>query len=91
MANSIWFSISCWRSRPSSCSSALRASPALREKIYGSISKRAGESLRDEISMLGAVRLKDVEIAQQNVIQAARRLEEEGEIALDGGGGDLVA
>ena len=67
------------------------ASPALREKIYGSISKRAGESLRDEISMLGAVRLKDVEIAQQNVIQAARRLEEEGEIALDGGGGDLVS
>jgi flagellar motor switch protein FliG len=67
------------------------ASAPLREKIYGSISKRAAESLRDEISMLGAVRMKDVEIAQQNVIQAARRLEEEGEIALDGGGGDLVA
>ena len=33
--------------------------------------------------MLGSVRLKDVEAAQENVTQAVRRLEEEGQISLD--------
>ena len=55
----------------------------LREKIYSSISKRAAESLRDEISMLGPVRLRDVETAQDTIIQVVRRLEEEGSISLD--------
>jgi flagellar motor switch protein FliG len=59
------------------------ASPALRERIYSGMSKRAAESLKDEIDMLGTVRLKDVEAAQENVIQAVRRLEEEGQISLD--------
>ena len=49
------------------------ASEALREKIYSSISKRAAETLRDEISMLGPVRLRDVEAAQDTIIQAVRR------------------
>lgn len=66
------------------------ASEPLREKIYGSISKRAAESLRDEISMLGSVRLKDVEAAQDAIIQVVRRLEEEGAISLDGGEGATV-
>ena len=60
------------------------ASSALRDKIFASISKRAAESLRDEISMLGPVRLKDVELAQDAIIQVVRRLEEEGQISLDG-------
>jgi hypothetical protein len=59
------------------------ASEPLREKIYASISKRAAESLRDEISMLGPVRLKDVETAQDAIIQVVRRLEEEGSISLE--------
>ena len=67
------------------------ASEPLREKIYASISKRAAESLRDEISMLGPVRLRDVETAQDTIIQAVRRLEEEGSISIDGGEGDVVA
>lgn len=60
------------------------ATEPLREKIYASISKRAAESLRDEISLLGPVRLKDVELAQDAIIQVVRRLEEEGQISLDG-------
>lgn len=67
------------------------ASESLKDRIYGSISKRAAESLRDEISMLGAVRLKDVEIAQEAIIQVVRRLEEEGAISLDGAEAAVVA
>ncbi len=66
------------------------ASEPIKEKIYASISKRAAESLRDEISMLGPVRLKDVEVAQDAIIQVVRRLEDEGVISLDGGDSAVV-
>lgn len=66
------------------------ASEPLKEKIFSSISKRAAESLRDEIGMLGPVRLKDVEVAQDAIIQVVRRLEEEGSISLDNGGESAV-
>lgn len=59
------------------------ASSQLREKLYGALSKRAAEGLKEEIELLGAVRLKDVEAAQDAVIQAVRHLEEEGQISLD--------
>ncbi len=59
------------------------ASEGLREKIYGAISKRAAESLKEELEMLGPVRLKDVETAQDAIIQVVRRLEEEGQITLE--------
>jgi flagellar motor switch protein FliG len=66
------------------------ANAMLRERIYGGISKRAAESLKEEIEMLGAVRLKEVEAAQDNVIQTVRRLETEGQISLDEGAQNLV-
>jgi len=67
------------------------ASEAIKEKIYASISKRAAESLRDEISMLGPVRLKDVEVAQDAIIQVVRRLEEEGAISMGGDDDGVVS
>lgn len=68
------------------------ASEALKDKIFAAISKRAAESLRDEIEMLGPVRLRDVEAAQDSIIQAVRRLEEEGALSLDNAGAQsLVA
>jgi flagellar motor switch protein FliG len=67
------------------------ATESLRESIYAALSKRAAESLRDEISMLGPVRLKDVEIAQDAIIQVVRRLEDEGTITLGDGDGAMVA
>ena len=67
------------------------ASEALKDKIYASISKRAAESLRDEIAMLGPVRLKDVESAQDTIIQVVRRLEEEGSVSLDNSEDAVVA
>jgi flagellar motor switch protein FliG len=60
------------------------ANSQLQEAILNSVSKRAAESLKEEIEMLGPVRLKEVEAAQDRIIQVVRRLEEEGEITLDG-------
>lgn len=62
----------------------------LQEAIFNSVSKRAAESLKDEIQMLGPVRLKEVEAAQDRIIQIVRRLEEEGEITLDSSGSDRL-
>jgi flagellar motor switch protein FliG len=59
------------------------ASEVLRGKFYGAISKRAAEALKEELEMLGPVRLKDVEVAQDAIIQVVRRLEEEGQITRD--------
>jgi flagellar motor switch protein FliG len=59
------------------------ANEPLREKIYTCLSKRAAEGLREEIQLLGPIRLKDVEAAQDAIIQSVRRLEEAGEISID--------
>ncbi len=67
------------------------ATESLRESIYAALSKRAAESLRDEIAMLGPVRLKDVEIAQDAIIQVVRKLEDEGAITLGDGESAMVA
>jgi flagellar motor switch protein FliG len=66
------------------------ASEPLREKIYASLSKRAAEGLRDEIGMLGSVRLKDVEAAQEVIIATVRRLEDEGQISLENESAQVV-
>jgi flagellar motor switch protein FliG len=67
------------------------SSETLRDKFYAAISKRAAESLREEIEMLGPVRLKDVETAQDAIIQVVRRLEEEGQITLESDANQTVA
>jgi flagellar motor switch protein FliG len=66
------------------------ASEPLRERIYAALSKRAAEGLREEIDMLGPVRLKDVEAAQEIIIAAVRHLEEEGQISLENDPAQLV-
>ena len=52
--------------------------------MYGSLTKRAAEGLREEVEMLGSVKQKDLEAAQLAIIQVVRRLEDEGQITLDG-------
>ena len=66
------------------------ASDTLKDAIFGSVSRRAAETIKDEMEMLGAVRLKEVEGAQDRIIQALRLLEEQGEITLDQGDDELV-
>jgi len=68
---------------------ALKGSSAdVNEKIKRNMSKRAAQMLEEEISFLGPVRLRDVEDAQQRIVNIIRRLEESGEIIIARGGGD---
>ena len=67
------------------------ASEPLRNKVFAGLSKRAAEGLKEEIELLGPVRLKDVEAAQDVIIQAVRRLEEEGQISIDADAAAVVA
>jgi flagellar motor switch protein FliG len=60
--------------------------PALIEAVMASVSKRAAESLKDDMEMLGPLKAKDVEAAQDKIIQVVRKLEEAEEITLDTGG-----
>ena len=60
------------------------ASPNLKKKIFGNMSERAGALLKEEIESLGPVRLRDVEAAQREIIDIARRLEGEGKVFLTG-------
>jgi len=70
---------------------ALKASSnEVAEKIYKNMSKRAGEMLREEIQYMGPVRIRDVEEAQQKVVNVIRRLEESGEIIVSRGKGDEI-
>lgn len=66
------------------------ASTELRGKITGAMSQRAVQALNDEMEMLGAVRMRDVESAQANIVAMVRKLEEAGEIVLSGGDDDMV-
>ncbi len=66
------------------------SSEELAEKIFSNISQRAAEMMKEDMEVMGPVKLKDVEQAQLNIVKAARRLEEEGKIVLGGKGGDEV-
>lgn len=68
---------------------ALKAtSPELKDKIFANMSERAADMLKEELEYMGAVRLKDVEDAQKDILEAVRRLEESGEIQLTRGDQD---
>ncbi|PAZ01590.1 MAG: flagellar motor switch protein FliG [Spartobacteria bacterium AMD-G5] len=56
------------------------ASETLRRAIYGAMSKRAAESLKEEMEILGPTRSKDVEAAQERIIAQVMQLSESGEI-----------
>lgn len=64
------------------------ASEEIRQRFLSNMSKRAGEMLLEEMEVLGAVRLRDVEKAQQEVVAVARKLEEEGVIVTGAAAGE---
>ncbi len=57
-------------------------------KVKRNMSKRAAQMLDEEMTFLGPVRLRDVEEAQQRIVNVIRRLEDSGEIVISRGGGD---
>jgi len=68
---------------------ALRGAPEpLREKIFGNMSSRAAEMLKDDLEAAPPAKLSDVEASQKEILTVARRLSDAGEINLGGGGGD---
>jgi flagellar motor switch protein FliG len=66
------------------------ASEEVANRIYRNLSKRAGEMLREDIEYMGPARLRDVEEAQQRIVQIIRRLDEAGEIIIARGGEDAI-
>jgi flagellar motor switch protein FliG len=64
------------------------ASTELRDKIFKNMSSRAAETLREDLESRGPVRLSEVEAEQKEMLKVVRRLVDEGQIVMGGGGGD---
>lgn len=60
----------------------------VRDKIFKNMSKRAAELLMDDLDAKGPVKVSEVEVAQKEILAAARKLAEAGEISLGGKGGE---
>jgi len=64
------------------------ASPDLRDKIFKNMSTRAAETLREDLESRGPVRLSEVEAEQKEMLKIVRRLADEGQLVMGGGGDD---
>jgi len=64
------------------------ADASVKEKIFKNMSQRAADMLRDDLEAKGPVRLSEVEEAQKEILAVAKRMADDGEIALGGSGGD---
>ncbi len=62
----------------------------VKEKIFKNMSKRAAALLKEEMEYMGPIRLRDVEEAQQHIVNIIRKLEEQGEIVIARGGEDEI-
>jgi flagellar motor switch protein FliG len=60
-----------------------KGSDPLRKLLLSSISRRAAETVQEEMAFLGHVKLREIEAAQFRIIDVVRKLEAEGEIELD--------
>jgi flagellar motor switch protein FliG len=63
------------------------ASPELRDKFFRNMSKRAQERVLEEMELMGPVRVVDVQAAQNAIVDEVLRLEEAGELMVEGRGG----
>jgi flagellar motor switch protein FliG len=59
------------------------ASETLKQHIFASMSKRAAERIKEDMEIMGGVRLSDVEAAQREIVEVALRLDAEGTISLE--------
>lgn len=64
------------------------ATQEVAELIFSNMSKRLADMIKEDMEFMGPVRLKDVEEAQQKIVNNIRKLEESGEIVISRGGGD---
>ncbi len=59
----------------------------VKAKIFVNVSSRVAVMIKEEMEFMGPTRLSDVEAAQGRIVEAIRRLEEEGQIIISGRGG----
>lgn len=64
------------------------ASPELRDLLFRNVSQRAAQMIKEDLDAMGPVKVKDVEKAQQGIVDIVRRLEAEGKIVIGGGGSE---
>ncbi|MBL0922063.1 MAG: flagellar motor switch protein FliG [Phycisphaerales bacterium] len=62
------------------------ASEDLKQKIFSNMSERASQLIKEDMEFMGPVRVSDVEAAQQRIVDVVRRLEDAGEIVIQGRG-----
>lgn len=62
----------------------------VKNKIFKNISSRAADMIKEDLEVMGPVRLSDVEKAQSEIIKIVRKMEEEGKIVLGGRGSEDV-
>lgn len=65
------------------------ASEDLKGKFFKNLSERAATMIKEDLEIMGPVRLADVENAQQAVVKVVRRMEAEGRIVIGRGSGDV--
>ncbi|WP_432354967.1 flagellar motor switch protein FliG [Sporosarcina sp. A2] len=66
------------------------SSEEVKDILFKNMSQRMAESFKEEMEVMGPVRLRDVEEAQSRIVATIRRLEDAGEIIIARGGGDDV-
>ena len=66
------------------------ADERLKEKVFRNLSKRAAEMLQDDLEAKGPVRVSEVEGAQKEILSVAKRMSDEGQLALGGGGDEYI-
>jgi flagellar motor switch protein FliG len=67
------------------------ASDEMKTKVFSNVSSRAADQIKEESELLPPMRLSEIEQIQRQIVDVARRLEEEGVLSIDaGGGGDDV-
>ena len=54
------------------------------------MSKRLAEMIKEDMEFMGPIRMKDVEEAQQKIVNIIRKLEDSAEIVISRGGGDEI-
>ncbi|MGR9054078.1 MAG: flagellar motor switch protein FliG [Gammaproteobacteria bacterium] len=62
----------------------------LKAKIFGNMSKRAAEMLRDDLEAAAPAKLSEVELAQKEILGIAKKLADAGEILLGGSNDELI-
>lgn len=66
------------------------ASDEVKQKIFSNMSERAAQMVAEEIEMLGAVRMKDVEDAQHAITRIIQEMEDQGEVVISGRKGEQL-